>query len=123
VLIELLHRVIKDERRHFAFYRSQARMRLARSRQARTITRWALAHLWAPVGTGVRPQTETDFVVTSVFGDEAGHAAAREMDATIGELPGLGGLTVNQTALRQAEARLHQVSPPAMTTPLAALRA
>jgi rubrerythrin len=49
VLVQLLRAIIKDERRHFAFYRSQARRRLARSRQARTITRWALEHLWAPV--------------------------------------------------------------------------
>jgi rubrerythrin len=33
VLVELLDRIIKDERRHFAFYRSQARMRLGRSRR------------------------------------------------------------------------------------------
>ena len=37
ILIQLLQAIIKDERRHFAFYRTQARMRLARSRQARTI--------------------------------------------------------------------------------------
>jgi len=122
VLIDLLRRVIKDERRHFAFYRAQARMRLARSRQARTITRWALERLWAPVGTGVRPQAETDFVVTYVFGDGAGHAATREMDATIGDLPGLAGMRVNEVALRQAEARLGRTPSRALATPLAALR-
>src|SRR5262249_51965106 len=31
VLVDLLRRVIKDERRHFAFYRQQARLRLERS--------------------------------------------------------------------------------------------
>ena len=41
-------------------------MRLARSRQARTIARWAMEHLWAPVGTGVRPQAETDHVMHDV---------------------------------------------------------
>jgi hypothetical protein len=122
VLIDLLRRVIKDERRHFAFYRAQARIRLARSRQARTITRWALEHLWAPVGTGVRPQAETDFVVTYVFGDEAGHAATREMDDAIGELPGLAGIRVNEAALGQAEARVGRPAPRALVTPLAALR-
>ena len=61
VLIQLLQAVIKDERRHFAFYRAQARMRLARSRQARTITRWAMEHLWAPSGpaSGPRPRPTT----------------------------------------------------------------
>ena len=94
VLIQLLQAIIKDERRHFAFYRAQARMRLARSKQARTITRWAMEHLWAPVGTGVRPQGETDFVVHSLFGDADGMVAVKEMEHTLAELPGLQGTHV-----------------------------
>ena len=106
VLIQLLQAVIKDERRHFAFYRAQARMRLARSRQARTITRWALEHLWAPVGTGVRPQAETDFVIHSLFGDADGMVAVKEMEATFGELPGLEGSRFLPDALEGAATRL-----------------
>jgi rubrerythrin len=106
VLIQLLQAVIKDERRHFAFYRAQARMRLARSRQARTITRWALEHLWAPVGTGVRPQSETDFVIHSLFGDADGMVAVKEMEATLGELPGLEGSRFLTDALEGAATRL-----------------
>jgi rubrerythrin len=123
VLIELLERIIKDERRHFAFYRSQARVRLGRSSQARRVTRWALEHLWAPVGTGVRPQRETDFAVTYVFGDERGKAAAEEMDATIGELPGLEGIRVYRDALHEAKRRMSAPPSGRMTTPLAAFRA
>jgi rubrerythrin len=100
VLVQLLQAIIKDERRHFAFYRSQARLRLARSRQARTVVRWALEHLWAPVGTGVRPQAETDHVALTLFGDEDGLAIAREMDRTFAELPGLHDLTIFQDARR-----------------------
>jgi hypothetical protein len=108
VLIQLLQAVIKDERRHFAFYRAQARMRLARSRQARTITRWALEHLWAPVGTGVRPQSETDFVIHHLFGDADGMVAVKEMEETLGELPGLEGSRFLTDALRGAATRLGQ---------------
>jgi hypothetical protein len=108
VLIQLLQAIIKDERRHFAFYRAQARMRLARSRQARTITRWALEHLWAPVGTGVRPQSETDFVIHSLFGDADGMVAVKEMEHTLGELPGLRGSLFLSEALEGAAARLRQ---------------
>ncbi|MFN2399403.1 MAG: ferritin-like domain-containing protein [Gemmatimonadaceae bacterium] len=89
VMIEMLHRVIKDERRHYAFYRNQAQLRLARSAKARKVTRWALEQLWAPVGTGVRPIAETDFVISYLMGDEEGLATAREMDESISELPGL----------------------------------
>jgi hypothetical protein len=106
VLIQLLQAIIKDERRHFAFYRAQARMRLGESRQARTITRWALEHLWAPVGTGVRPQRETDFVIHSLFGDSDGLVAVKEMECTLGELPGLEGGTFLSDALEGAAHRL-----------------
>jgi rubrerythrin len=100
ILVQLLQAIIKDERRHFAFYRSQARMRLARSKQARTVVRWALQHMWAIVGTGVRPQSETDHVVLSLFGGVDGLAAVKEIDGIISALPGLGGLTIYQDARR-----------------------
>jgi rubrerythrin len=106
VLIQLLQAIIKDERRHFAFYRAQAKMRLSRSKQARAITRWALEHLWAPVGTGVRSQRETDFVIHSLFGDADGLVAVKEMERTLGELPGLGGSTFLSDALEAAARRL-----------------
>jgi rubrerythrin len=106
VLIQLLQAIIKDERRHFAFYRAQARMRLGGSRQARTITRWALEHLWSPVGTGVRPQRETDFVIHSLFGDSDGLVAVKEMEHTLGELPGLERSTFLSDALEGAARRL-----------------
>ena len=122
VLVDLLNRIIKDERRHYAFYRAQARMRLGRSARARTVTRWALEHLWAPVGTGVRPQQETDFVAVYLFGDEDGRAAAAELDATIGDLPGLRGLRIYRNALTHAVRRVGATQPLRVPTPLAAFR-
>jgi hypothetical protein len=128
ILKALLTAVIKDERRHFAFYRAQARMRLARSMQARRVVRWALEHLWAPVGTGVRPQGETDLAVCFVFGDEAGQRAVGEMDRTLGELPGLEGVTVNRDALGAAMRRMRRGAMGDagtgghLSTPLAAFR-
>ena len=98
VLIDLLRAIIKDERRHFAFYRAQARMRLARTRNARRITRWAMEHLWAPVGTGVRPQLETDFVILSLFGDDRGHEQLAACDQAISELPGFEDAHLLETA-------------------------
>jgi rubrerythrin len=106
ILVQMLQAVIKDERRHFAFYRAQARTRLVRSAQARRITRWAMQHLWAPVGTGVRPQSETDFVVTHLFGDADGQVALREMDETVAALPGLEGARFLTQAAAEAAARL-----------------
>lgn len=102
VLIELLRRIIKDERRHFVFYGAQARMRLARSEQARRVTRWVMERLWAPVGTGVRPQQETDFIVAWLMAGSEGARAAEQMDETIGRLPGFEGSRLIRTERRRA---------------------
>ena len=111
VMIEMLKRVIKDERRHYAFYRNQAELRLERGERIRKVTRWAMEHLWAPVGTGVRPQAETDFVVTWLFGDEDGMQAVREMDETIAEVPGFENATLFQDSVREAIERFGSGSP------------
>lgn len=95
----------KDERRHFAFYRAQTRMRLARSGRARRVTRWAVTRLWAPVGTGGRAQSETGFVVTALVGGGDARAAVADMDATVAALPGLEGLTVYADAVASAARR------------------
>jgi rubrerythrin len=105
ILVQMLQAVIKDERRHFAFYRTQARLRLARSRQARRITRFAMDKLWGPVGTGVRPQSETDAVITHLFGDADGMVAVKEMEATMAELPGLEGARFFGEAMSAAAGR------------------
>lgn len=112
VLIDLLNRIIKDERRHFAFYRTQAKMRLARSPRARRITRWAMEHLWAPVGTGVRPQIETDFVIGYLLAGESGRGTAEEMDETIRELPGFESAHLIRDARTEALSRF-SAAPPA----------
>ena len=64
-LSELLRRIMKQEERHIDFYAAQAGRRLADSRAAQRLTRWALRRFWAPVGTGVVPDRE----VVSSCGD------------------------------------------------------
>jgi rubrerythrin len=103
-LVQMLQAIIKDERRHFAFYRAQARLRLHRP-TARRITRWTMDHLWAPVGTGVRPQSETDFVVAYLFGDADAERTLADMQATMNELPGLRGSRFLADAVAAARAR------------------
>lgn len=107
-LVQVLRAIIKQERRHFAFYRAQARMRLAESVRARLLVRWSLDHLWAPVGTGVRPQAETDFVVSSLFSDAEGLVALKEMDSTIADLPGLDGTHYLTEAAERCAERLRR---------------
>lgn len=106
VLRDILRRIIKDERRHFAFYRAQARLRLERSARARRLARWAMERLWAPVGTGLRPQEESDFSLVWLFGDGEGLDRMRRIDATIAGLPGFADATLAEDARRRSLERL-----------------
>ena len=100
VLTELLHRIMRQEGRHIDFYAFQARRRLAESAAARRITRFALRRYWAPVGSGVMPPAELRFLVTHLFGEPEGRAAAQRIDRMIGRLPGLEGLHLAEGAAR-----------------------
>jgi rubrerythrin len=101
ILTELLERIIKDERRHYAFYFNQARVRLEEKPRAQRLVRWALDRFWTPVGTGVRPQEETDFVIRALFGGDEGLAVTEGMERELSKLPGLGGMRI----LRRARLR------------------
>jgi len=111
ILVELLTRIVKDERRHYAFYYNQARSRLDGNAKAQKLVRWALDKMWAPVGTGVRPQHETDFVVLQLFGDDAGRAVVREMELEMSKLPGLDGMRLMRRAMARAERRSRAATP------------
>lgn len=101
-LAELLRRIMRQEGRHIDVYATQARARLASSRAAQRITRRALRHLWAPVGTGVMPRGEVRFLVHHLFADDEGMRAAQRIDGHLDRLPGLGGLHLAETAVRRA---------------------
>lgn len=92
VLSELLGRISRQEGRHIDFYSSEARRRLEESKTARRMTRFALDRFWQPVGTGVRPQEETDFVIAHLFSGDEGAAMAARIDRRVDRLPGLAGL-------------------------------
>jgi hypothetical protein len=106
VLHEMLRRVIQDERRHFAFYRAQAKARLTGSPRAGKLVRLALKAFWTPVGAGAKSQEEVDALAIYLFGDSPeGREAIREIDITISDLPGLEGLNLLEGALDSALAR------------------
>jgi hypothetical protein len=99
VLAELLQRIARQESRHVAFYATQARDRLSRSRKARTLTRLALTNSWGPVGSGVMAETEVKHVMGHLFSGTDGRAEAATIDAHIARLPGMEGLRIVQDAL------------------------
>jgi hypothetical protein len=101
-LSELLRRIMKQEGRHIDFYAAQAKRRLADSRAAQRLTRWALRRFWAPVGSGVVPDGEVAFLRDYLFGDDDGWAMAERIDRRVDRLPGLAGLNLVQSAVSAA---------------------
>lgn len=100
VLRELCLRIAKQERRHFAWYFNSARVRLTETPAAQRLTRLVLATYWTPVGTGVKTDAEVQQVVRLVFEGQVA-AMATAIDARIGTLPGLEGLTMMRACLRR----------------------
>ena len=87
VLADLLARITRDESRHFFFYYRQAEIRLRRPGVAR-VARALVDRFWAPVGSGVQPHAELEFLGRYLFDGPEGRAAARKVDDTIRRLPG-----------------------------------
>jgi hypothetical protein len=121
VLTDLLSRIMRQEGRHIAFYASQAEQRLADGgRKTQRFVRVALRHLWRPVGSGVMPRTEVDFLVRELFGDDDGRAVARRIDERVHRLPGLDGLHLVGRVVDRctpAPAPSPSPAPPASTRP------
>jgi hypothetical protein len=100
-LTELLVRIQRQEARHIAFYASEARARLATSPRARRMVRLALDRLWAPVGTGVVPASETAFLVQWLLTGDEGSAAVRRLDQRLERLPGMAGMGLVEREVRR----------------------
>ncbi len=88
LLNRILDRIIKDERRHFAFYFSQARRRL-RAPASQRLTRFILRNFWEPVGSAVRGNPDVQRLCRRLFPGTDGRNRMRAIDATIAKLPGL----------------------------------
>jgi hypothetical protein len=87
ILAELLDRVIVDESRHFFFYFQQAETRLQNPTAAR-VARLLMDRFCKPVGSGVQPAAELDFMARYLFAGEEGRVAIHRVDETIRRLPG-----------------------------------
>jgi hypothetical protein len=99
VLAQLLRRIAKQETRHVAFYATQARERLAGSRVAQKLARFALERFWGPVGSGVMDEVEVGHVLRHLMSGPDGRRAARKIDEHVARMPGLAGLRIVEDAL------------------------
>jgi hypothetical protein len=101
VLAVLLQRIAKQEARHVAFYATQARDRLASSKKAQVLARFALKNAWGPVGSSVMAPGEVSHVMSHIFAGPDGLREIRKLDEHISRMPGLEGLTIVETALKK----------------------
>ena len=108
VLKDLLSRIIKDERRHFAFYYNSAKEWLGDNVRAQRLDRWMLDRYWVPVGVGVKRQEEVDALALYLFDDAQGEEELIEIDSKIGRLPGLSGIKLMSKALYEARERVRR---------------
>jgi hypothetical protein len=100
-LAKVIGRIQRQETRHVAFYTTQARERLERSRKARIVTRFVLKTWWTPVGSGIMPQAETAFLLSYLMGGAQGTRVVRQLDEKIHRLPGLTGLQLVSRAAQR----------------------
>ncbi|HEY9722396.1 MAG TPA: hypothetical protein V6D47_10295, partial [Oscillatoriaceae cyanobacterium] len=110
ILKTLLTRIMKDERRHFAFYYQEAQARLADPSTARLVST-LIRRFFEPVGADIRSKNEVDAVGYMLFGDEEGQAIVREIDARMGQLPGLEGFHGVSDALERTRRRYEKRLP------------
>ena len=103
VLTELTKRIARQEGRHIDFYAAEATRRLGESRAAQRVVRWALRRLWRPVGSGIMPPAETEFVIRHLYGGAGGQPFVERIDRRIDGLPGQQGLRLVSGVVVHAE--------------------
>lgn len=115
ILEEILRRLAKDERRHFSFYFNKAKFQL-RERNAQRLTTLIIKHFWLPVGGGVKPEAEVNWILRYVLQGLEGEKVAHRIDETIAKLPGLEWF--DRLTLSRAES-MTQVSKQLRSVPVA----
>ena len=111
MLAELTRRIARQEGRHIDFYAAPAERRLATDPTAQRWVRRVLERWWRPVGSGVMPHLETDFLIEHLFGGVDGARMAERIDRRIDRLPGLDGL---HFIARTVDRRLEPTAAPAI---------
>lgn len=105
VLTKMVERIIKQERVHYAFYRSQAERLLRESGITRQAVRWVMTKRFRAVGEGVKSAEDVDRLALFLFDGPEGRQAVRSIDEGIGRLPGLEGVNLLERLLDRAESR------------------
>lgn len=94
VLRALCDRIAKQERRHFAYYFNGARERLEQSRFSQRFVRFLFDKFWTPVGGGVKSEDQIAEMICNLFTGDDLLATMANVDAKLGQLPGMHGFDV-----------------------------
>jgi hypothetical protein len=112
LLTTILERIIKDERRHFAFYFNQARRRL-RVPAARRLTALLVRNFWTPVGVTVRGDLAMRRVCAYLFPGDRGVERLGAVDKSIARLPGLEWFDLGARYARRVQESQRRICFPA----------
>ncbi len=88
ILNKICQRIMKQELRHYVFYREHAKKRLDRSPITRMVNSTAVKAAWTPVGDGMCPKEESVHAIRFLFDGLDGPSIPRVEQKTR-ELPGL----------------------------------
>lgn len=88
ILATICQRIMKQEMKHFAFYRDQAHKRLVNNPAAQELTSWALKIGWTPVGDGMCAKEDVLHAIQWLFDGREG-TAVDKVDQKMREMPGL----------------------------------
>jgi len=92
VLEELLKRIAKQERRHFAYYYNNARERLEGEKLSQQLCKFIAKRFYAPVGGGVKTDEEGARLVAELFPGNRIFEVMGYIERRMWTLPGMHGL-------------------------------
>lgn len=92
VLEELLRRIAKQERRHYAYYFGQAKRKLEGQVGAQRLCKWIANQFYAPVGGGVKTDEEGARLIAQLFPGERIFEVMSYIEKKMALLPGMAGL-------------------------------
>jgi rubrerythrin len=104
VLSVICQRIMKQELRHYTFYRDQAARRLEASALARQVATYALKLGWTPVGDGMSPRADVLHAISYLF-DGLDGPTIRRIEQKVQSLPGLEWFDMFTTFAREHQIR------------------
>ena len=90
----VLSAIIQEEAIHSSFYWNVARVKLSQAKFSRDLARFIINRYWTPVGQGAKPESETNYLITTLFrGQEGLEFFSRTIEGRVARLPGFKGFT------------------------------